>query len=182
MRDGLAGIGTGRVLGRTFRRPRGDGVIVFDRLDFKQTYTPGVEDSFKLVNNLALNAEPWQGGQASLFLGTKFTQSTIGGQNYSGWTHLVGGEVRHAFDNGFDLGLSGSALWSEDTGTALYAIGPSLGYRPNDDTWISLGWNLEGFEDEDFEAAEYTREGPYVKVRIKFDETSLRGLMNRIGF
>ena len=57
---------------------------------------------------------------------------------------------------------------------------PSIGYKPNKDIWVSVGWNLDGFKDDDFEAAEYSRDGPYIKMRVKFDEDSLRGLADRV--
>ena len=51
--------------------------------------------------------------------------------------------------------------------------------------WVSLGYNLLGFQDEDFSAADYTAQGPFVRFRIKFDQdfrpaTSGAGLNNLV--
>ena len=39
-----------------------------------------------------------------------------------------------------------------------------------------VGWNVVGFHDRDFSEDRYTRSGPYVTMRIKFDQLSLAGL------
>ena len=79
-----------------------------------------------------------------------------------------------------DLGLSGSALIS-DSGQTDYQIGPSVGFSPVENTWLTLGWNVKGFNDNDFEAAEFTRDGPFIKLRVKFDQHTARGLLDRIS-
>jgi hypothetical protein len=46
---------------------------------------------------------------------------------------------------------------------------------------MSVGWNAAGFEDADFEAARYKQQGPYIKLRAKFDQNTVRGLVERLG-
>ena len=161
-------------------RPRGDGPIVFNRLDVKVDRKGETFSSERIVNNAAISYDFDRMGQGSLFLGTKYQQTMIEDQSYSGWTHLIGGQYRTQLTEKIDIGLSASALYSQQSGTMEYAYGPSIGYRPTKDIWVSVGWNVDGFEDEDFEAAEYSREGPYVKMRVKFDETTLKGLVDRV--
>jgi len=43
-----------------------------------------------------------------------------------------------------------------------------------DNAWISVGYNLVGFEDKDFSSAAYTAQGPYVRFRMKFDQQTVR--------
>jgi hypothetical protein len=40
--------------------------------------------------------------------------------------------------------------------------------------WLSLGYNLLGFRDADFSAANYTAQGPFVQFRFKFDQNSVK--------
>ena len=40
--------------------------------------------------------------------------------------------------------------------------------------WVSLGYNLLGFHDEDFSKAKFTAQGPFVRFRFKFDQQSVR--------
>ena len=41
--------------------------------------------------------------------------------------------------------------------------------------WISAGYNIAGYRERDFEADRYTRQGPYVTMRLKFDQRTLGG-------
>jgi len=47
--------------------------------------------------------------------------------------------------------------------------------------WLSLGYNFNGFDDDDFEAARYTREGLYLKLRVKFDEDTARNILDMLS-
>ena len=58
-------------------------------------------------------------------------------------------------------------------GARAFSVGPSFGVSPADQLWLSLGYNVAGFRDPDFEAARYTRQGPYATVRLKFDQLGL---------
>lgn len=161
-------------------RPRENAPVIFDRFDF--TFQKGIDGTKtqKLINNFALNADLFDKVQSSLFLGTKFTQTTIGLETYESWTHLVGGEQRYQINKTFDVGVTASALYSSGPGTVEYAFGPSVGVSPTKDIWVSAGWNITGFKDKDFEAAEYTQQGPFITMRLKFDQDSARGLMDRL--
>jgi len=79
-----------------------------------------------------------------------------------------------------DIGLRGSVLTGKDAGTA-YSWGPSVGVSPVDNVWLSAGYNVQGFKDKDFEAAEYARKGAYLQLRIKFDQNTASGLLRRIS-
>ena len=60
-------------------------------------------------------------------------------------------------------------------------MGPSIGVTPAKNVWMSVGYNVEGFSDEDFEAAEFSQKGFFVKLRIKFDQTTAGELLERIS-
>ena len=45
-----------------------------------------------------------------------------------------------------------------------------MGFSPIANSWISIGYNVIGFRDSDFDAARYTGQGVIVKMRIKFDQ------------
>ena len=53
---------------------------------------------------------------------------------------------------------------------------------PKENVWVSLGYNVSGFEDEDFEAAKYRSEGPYIKLRAKFDQNTAKNVLRSLGF
>ena len=101
----------------------------------------------------------------------------MSGDDIGGWSNVVGADIR--FDLGQMMrGRRRPAPSATGSAAAAYAFsgGPSLGIRPFDNGWLTVGWNVVGFHDRDFEEDRYTRSGPYVTMRIKFDQLSLAAL------
>ena len=162
-------------------RPRGEGLIAFNRFDIKQHVVDGELNSWKAVNNLAINAMIDERWQVSFNHGFKYSALEADNAGYSGVTQLFGVETRYDITDKIDLGFRGSMLYSHNAKTIDYSYGPSIGVNPADNVWLSLGWNFSGFVDDDFAGAEFTREGPYLQLRIKFDQNTARGLLNSIS-
>ncbi len=140
-----------------------------------------------LINNFNLNrvSRAWEAqdrrgnlfqlverNQWSLYYGSKYVFDRYDGIDYAGYTDLLGLEVRHDLRRSLDVGAQASVLQSWESGTREYSVGPSFGFSPLVNAWITVGYNLDGFRDDDFDAARYTAEGPWVKLRFKFDETT----------
>ena len=70
--------------------------------------------------------------------------------------------------------MRGSLLHSWHGGQFEYSCGPSVGYNIFENAWISAGYNLLGFADKDFSSADYTAQGPYVRMRMKFDQQTVK--------
>lgn len=96
--------------------------------------------------------------------------------NYNAW--LVSGRVIYDFTENWDLGLMTSMLASP--GSQQYAYGLEFGYLLDKNVWVSLGYNESGFSDRDLTGSDYTRQGFYLRLRMKFDETSLESAAHRI--
>jgi len=191
----LAATGRGRILGATGEsgtdkqyqarvgaswRPRNEDTVLFNRLDVINTQPLNDINTTKFVNNAAMNTMVTDRWQVSTNLGTKYVKTEVGDQTLSNWTHLVGGETRFDVTEKIDLGLRGAVMTNKETGTA-YSWGPSVGVSPVDNVWISAGYNVKGFKDRDFEAAEYARKGVYLQLRVKFDQNTADGLLKRIS-
>jgi uncharacterized repeat protein (TIGR01451 family) len=175
-----AGLNTTKVdlrYGFVFRPPQTKW-IALDRLDFiidnESGGTSESINSWRLVNNFITNYHPSKDLQLSLHYGAKYNQETIDGSDYSGYTDLLGVEARYDITKDWDIGLQSSMLHSWSLGQLDYCEGISIGYNVVQNAWISLGYNLSGFEDKDFSQAEYTAQGPFVRFRFKFDQNSVR--------
>ena len=55
--------------------------------------------------------------------------------------------------------------------------GLAVGYNMFDNFWLSMGYNFVGFYDADFTAAEYSREGVFMRFKFKFDQNSLGDML-----
>jgi uncharacterized repeat protein (TIGR01451 family) len=162
-------------------RPRGEGVVVLNRLDAFVDETAGEFETRKLVNNLGLNWMLSDQTQAAFAWGVKFQETDAGAAHTSGLTQLFVGELRHDISRRIDLGVSGSVLVDHATDTRDYAFGPSIGLTPAENVWVSLGYNFSGFVDADFEAAEYSENGIYMKLRVKFDQKTAEGFLQSLS-
>ena len=147
--------------------------------------------SRRLVNNLAVNrvAQAWstedtrgnlfelnQRSQWSLYYGSKYVFDGFDGREYSGYTDVLGFEWRYDITRSIDFGLRGNVLHAWNAENYEYSTGPVIGYSPFENAWVSLGYNLRGFHDRDFEAAHYTMQGPYLMLRFKFDQNTRPGV------
>ncbi len=181
--SGLSGKST-RIDGRigTAWRPRNnDKLVVLNRLDI------GLDDSLsgtkttKIVNNLTANTMINERWQLAGHYGVKHVKTKFEGASYSSFSHLAGAETRLDITERIDIGLQGSVLYGHGTDSLSYSYGPSIGVSPADNVWLSLGYNVKGYVDRDFSAAEYSQKGAYLKFRFKFDQNSARGLLNMIS-
>ena len=143
--------------------------------------------SGRIVNNLAVNyasdAEGEHGRgqfQVSAYYGAKYVQGRFDDDTYTGFVDVVGlnGSVDVSPSVDVGLNLAVEHAWSDHNLT--FAIGPSVGLSPMANSWISVGWNLVGFRDRDFQQAAYTQDGPYITTRFKFDQLTLAPLLNRL--
>ncbi|MFC3713940.1 hypothetical protein ACFOMD_15305 [Sphingoaurantiacus capsulatus] len=144
----------------------------------------GDAKSWRIVNNLALNrvSGAWKDGdleqraQFTLFYGSKYVLSRFDAQDYTGYTHLLGIEARLDLTTWLDVGVAGSIRHAFEGDAIAYAVGPTIGVTPFSNAWISVGYNLVGFRDRDFEASRYTRDGFYIMMRLKFDQQTPQDL------
>jgi hypothetical protein len=74
-----------------------------------------------------------------------------------------------------DIGVSGTARIGTNGKNIAYSGGPVLTVTPFENANISLGYNIVGFEDRDFEDSRYTRSGPFITFKLKLDQNSLAG-------
>ena len=163
------------------RRPLGGTLLVLNRLDlnYSDQWAPGFRfTNYRIVENMDLN---WMAGprtQLAFKLGLKYVDDTIGveggGDDYEGFTDVLGIEGRYDLTRKVDIGLRGMVLHSWELDEEKYLGGVSAGYNLMDNVWISLGYNFSGFRDSDFSKANYTYEGAYMKFRIKFDSSDAR--------
>ncbi|HYI39912.1 MAG TPA: hypothetical protein VE053_06300 [Allosphingosinicella sp.] len=137
--------------------------------------------SRRLVNALSINYSA-QGGSSSgrseisLFWGSRYVSEKLGNEDIGGWSNVVGADFRFDLSDTIDVGFAGTVRAGLGGDSFAWSAGPNVGFTPFENGWVSIGWNFAGFHDRDFEEARYTRNGPYVTMRLKFDQLSLEGL------
>jgi uncharacterized repeat protein (TIGR01451 family) len=139
--------------------------------------------SRRIVNSLAINYSPYGGGngffgrtELSVFWGTRYVSDRLGSDDIKGWSNVVGADIRFDLNDMIEVGAAGTVRQGVGGHAYSFSGGPSVGIRPFENGWLSIGWNVVGFHDRDFQEDRYTRSGPYVTMRLKFDQLNLAAL------
>ncbi len=159
-------------------RPTYSPWIVLDRLTFSRAESSGPNASVrtgKVVNNINANYLFDRRNQIDLHHGIKLVEDHFDSGQYSSVAQLYGVEYRHDFTANWDLGAQVSTLLSE--GSHDDSLGLSVGYNPKRNVWVSLGYNFHGFYDADFDGADYTAQGPFIRLRVNLDRQTSREVM-----
>ena len=131
----------------------------------------------RTVDLVSMHAD-WKPVRPFLLTGryaAKWTKEDTAGITSKYRAQLVGGRATWEFAPKWDIGLAASGLFGERLASRQYAVGIELGYLLATNLWLSAGYNILGFHDDDLSAGEYTNRGAYVRLRYKFDESLLGG-------
>lgn len=100
----------------------------------------------------------------------KIATETLDGLTLRAHAQRVGGRITWGFAERWDAGLSASVLGDGRLRSRATSLGAELGWRVQDNLWLSVGHNLRGFHDRELSADDATRRGSYLRLRFKFDE------------
>ena len=144
----------------------------------------GDAKSQRVIHSLAINWSPTQRrdgdflnrSEVSVFWGSRYSFDKIEADELKGWSNVIGADIRFDLSKTIDLGVSGTVRANPGGKTYAYSGGPTASISPAKNTYITVGYNVVGFKDRDFEASRYTRKGPFVTLRLKFDQDSFARL------
>jgi hypothetical protein len=150
-------------------------------------YGADAQVTTRAVNNVALNYRTGpegagHGTEATLYYGAKYVRGRFADDVYTGFVDVAGFELRQDIGHKLDMGVQVSVqhAW-RGKGAWAWSGGPSVGVSPGGNIWVTAGYNVAGYRDRDFEADRYTRSGPYVTMRVKFDQLSLGAAARAFG-
>ena len=132
--------------------------------------------SWRLINNFNANRRFSAATSLSLQYAFKYVRSEFDDESYTGYTDLIGLDLRHGLNERWDIGANTSVLHSWESDVMDYGIGVDLGFNVAENIWLSLGYNVTGFEDDDFERARYTAKGPFLRFSVKADQRLLKNI------
>jgi uncharacterized repeat protein (TIGR01451 family) len=144
----------------------------------------GDASSKRIINSFSLNWSPTQKrgddylsrSEVSFFWGARYVADKIGADDLKGLSNVFGADLRFDLGKMVDVGIAGTIRQNPKGSSFSYSGGPSISIAPFENSYISLGYNVVGYSDRDFEGSRYTRSGPYVTLRMKFDQNSLGAL------
>lgn len=144
----------------------------------------GDVSSRRVINSLTVNYTPvdeddglWhEAGEYTLFWGARYTDDRFGDEDVSGWSTVVGLDLRFDLSEHVGVGVTGNARIGTDGDAKAFSAGPQIVVTPFENANIVIGYNVAGFRDRDFEESRYTRQGLFATFRLKFDQTTFEGL------
>ncbi|CAA6813276.1 MAG: Unknown protein [uncultured Thiotrichaceae bacterium] len=156
--------------------PQDSDYTILQRLDFKQDQqvdNTSKSKTRKFIHNIHINKQIGDKTQASLHHGIKHTIDSEFNQEFENTVDTGRLQVRRNINESWDVGLHAGYLRSWDADTTEYGYGLSVGTSPRKNMWFSLGYNFEGFSDDDFNNSDYTAKGPYIQFRYRADAEQL---------
>lgn len=127
--------------------------------------------SKRFVENLAVNylAHNWQ---AAGHFGLKHQITETGSTDFKTNSFVVGSELRYDINQHWDIGAQYHRLFTPKLGLAQDSYGLSVGVDVAKNLWLSVGYNAQGYHDDDFSVNSFTAKGPFIKLRFKFDQNT----------
>lgn len=101
----------------------------------------------------------------------KLVTEAFDAQDLDNTAQMVGVRATRDFGRRWDLGLTARSLFTDGFDTRQDSMGAELGFLAAKNLWISGGYNVTGFHDQELSAGEYTNRGIYLRLRLKFDES-----------
>ncbi|WP_374530974.1 hypothetical protein [Novosphingobium sp.] len=137
----------------------------------------GNAKSQRLIGSVSLDWSPRerlgeqfvQRSEVSAFVAARYNFDSVEGFDLSGTTLFGGLNARLGLSEHFDLGASLTVRTNLSDHTTSFSYGPQISFNPANDMLLTLGYNISGYRDRDFSAAENTDKGLYVAVKFKFD-------------
>jgi len=127
----------------------------------------------KFINNLHYNRALGEKLELSIHHGAKLTQEDANLKHW-GLTDTLQVGTRYDLGKHWDIGAQAGYLHHWDTSTVSGFAGVSLGFTPVKHTRVELGYNIQGFNDDDFSGQNYTHQGPYISLNYLLDQSILK--------
>ena len=150
-----------------------------DRMDlvYEDAKGDGTESkSWRFINNFNANRRFGARTQLSLQYAFKYVRDEFDADAFTGYSDLAGFDLRRSINGRWDVGVNASVFNAYESGTRDYSVGADVGLNLATNMWISLGYNVTGFHDDDFAAAKYSAQGPYIRFTIKADQRTLKDI------
>jgi len=166
--------------GVAYRAPGTLGVNALAKYEFKLESDNGPADLKRAVHAVSV-AGNWQPTRETVFSGRyagKLVRDSSNGLDTRGTAHLLAARVTHEIGRDWDVGAAAQVLFNGEGSGRQYGLGLEAGYQLQKNMWVSAGYNFLGFKERDLAGADATSKGVYVRLRMKFDERALEGMMN----
>jgi len=153
------------------------------KYEYKLERDTGLAELERAVHAIGVTAN-WQPRAETVFTAryaAKVAQDRSGGLDTRSLAQLVAARVTQELKRDWDIGATVQMLVDGGTRGRQFGAGLEAGYQLRKNMWVSAGYNLLGFREPDLASADATARGVYLRLRMKFDERTLEGLLSPQG-
>lgn len=165
-------------LGFAWRQTHTDRWNMLSRYELRYSRTHGSASEETDQRHLVQTHINWQPNghwNTSAYLGSRWTEQKSDAFEFDAGLHMIGGRARYQVAERWDLGVIAAYASDYDQQQTHQSAGLEVGYIPAANLSVALGYNVAGFEVEDLNSGNPTRDGMYFTMRWKFDEHSFGG-------
>lgn len=150
--------------------------IILNRMDFIHD-EKSIEKRDKFINNILISYKILDDLELSLQYGLKYIREKLDHKNFDTVIEMLGVHAVYQVGLNYDLQMYTNILHNYETKQISYAYGGAVGYKLLKDSWVGVGYNMKGFDDSDFSRRNYTNEGPYLQIRVKFNQHNFKDIL-----
>lgn len=140
------------------------------KLETNTGSSPVLEETAYIVSTEGI----WQATTWLQLMGKYAGKLSIDGE-FSAYTDLIATRFIYDLTDRWDIGAEYRMLTNHATDSRCHGGSVEVGYRIIKNLWASAGYSFDKF-DADLAGDSYQGQGPYLKLRFKFDEKTLSGL------
>ncbi len=146
-----------------------------DYIDESNLNSTSNKRSKKLVNNIHINQQFADEFEVGLHHGIQHIMSSNDSEQKEDSTIDVGLiEAKYKLSDMWSIGAHAGYSRDWDNDNIEKVAGVSVSASPAKNTQITIGYNAEGFTDNEFDTSGYTAEGFFTQLRYKFDQETLK--------
>lgn len=131
-----------------------------------------IEKNYKQLTNLVRSSHNYEFTESldgTLTLGVKNTTTAYDDINSSYTAFLLASNLNKNISEKWTTGVNFSTLF-DNVGNIDYGVGVEAGYIFDSSLWLSLGYNIVGFKDRDFDPTGELNQGLYIRFRMNIGD------------
>lgn len=168
------------LLGLSYRPDCSDTTNLFFKGQFdwdRDLYRELPWEEFSIASSWDLHLRPFTSWDFMLRYANKYSWSRLGKSKGDSFMDLIAARTIYEFHERFDIGLHTGIFHDYEARKFEYAYGIEAGMKVVKNLWLSIGYNIKGFKDNKMTGNDFLKDGVYITLRFKFDETTAEELL-----
>jgi len=165
-------------------RPNSSNIVVLNKLILKDEKKSSNEDSqhtLKLINNIHINWRANEKWELGLHYGIKYLIDKVDTYRYDSLVDILALYAQYDYTDTLSFGIQGFIVHSYDSKTFKFGMGAYAKKTVWQNAEVTLGYNIDGYKDSDFNAQANYSNKVYVNFKIKFDQNTFKKPLKKVS-